>query len=41
MNIDIMGLTAHKCYGPKGIGCLYINHNNPKIKIESLIKGGG
>ncbi len=41
MNIDIMSLTAHKVYGPKGIGALYVRRRNPRVKIASQIQGGG
>lgn len=41
MNIDLMSLTAHKIYGIKGIGALYIRRRNPRVKIASQIQGGG
>ncbi len=41
MNIDLLSISAHKIYGPKGIGALYIKNKQPKINIEPLIVGGG
>ena len=40
-NIDILTLSSHKMYGPKGVGGVYINRRYPKIKLGSLIHGGG
>lgn len=41
MNIDLLAASAHKIYGPKGVGVLYINQKMPKIELEALIDGGG
>lgn len=41
MNIDIMSISAHKMYGPKGIGALYVRRKNPRVKLAGVIDGGG
>lgn len=41
MDIDIMAITSHKLYGPKGIGGLFVKDKDPKIKLTEQISGGG
>ncbi|HEY9630930.1 MAG TPA: aminotransferase class V-fold PLP-dependent enzyme [Coleofasciculaceae cyanobacterium] len=41
MQIDLMSLTAHKVYGPKGIGALYVRRSDPRVQLAPQLHGGG
>ena len=41
MNIDLLAFTAHKLYGPKGVGALYVRRKRPRVRVSPVMFGGG